>query len=71
MACSDIEPLASLAGEAAVKFDPGNPEEIAAAMERIATDEDLRARLAAAGPEQAAKYSWERAARATLEALVR
>jgi glycosyltransferase involved in cell wall biosynthesis len=70
MACSDIEPLAGLAGEAAVRFDPAKPEEMAAAMERIVTDEDLRARLAAAGPEQAAKYSWERAARATLDALV-
>jgi glycosyltransferase involved in cell wall biosynthesis len=70
MACSDIEPLAGLAGKAAVKFDPAKPEEMAAAMERIVTDEDLRARLAAAGPGQAAKFSWERAARATLEALV-
>jgi glycosyltransferase involved in cell wall biosynthesis len=69
MACSDIEPLASLAGGAAVKFDPANPEEIAEALERIVTDDDLRARLAAAGPDQASKYSWETAARATLEAL--
>jgi glycosyltransferase involved in cell wall biosynthesis len=70
MACSNIEPLASLAGKAAVKFDPASLEEMAAAMERIATDDDLRVRLAAAGPKQAAKYSWEMAARATLEALL-
>ncbi len=40
-------------------------------MERIVTDEELRTRLTAAGPEQAAKYSWESAVRATLDALVR
>jgi glycosyltransferase involved in cell wall biosynthesis len=71
MACSGIEPLASLAGEAAVKFDPANPEEIAAALNRIVTDEGLRARLAMDGPQQAAKYSWEKAAHTTLEALMR
>jgi glycosyltransferase involved in cell wall biosynthesis len=71
MACSDIEPLSSLAGEAAMKFEPANPEEIAAAIENVVTDDQLRARLALDGPRQAAKYSWERAARSTLEVLVR
>jgi glycosyltransferase involved in cell wall biosynthesis len=69
MACSDIEPLATLAGDAAVKFDPDDAEAMARAMESIAMDDALRARLAEAGPRQAAKYSWEAAARGTLEAL--
>ena len=71
MACSNIEPLASLAGEAAIKFDPANPEEIAAALDRIVTDDAARTRLAANGPKQAGKFTWEASARATLDALVR
>jgi glycosyltransferase involved in cell wall biosynthesis len=70
MACSDIEPLSGLAGDAAVKFDPDDVEAMARAMERIAMDEGVRARLAEDGPKQAAKYSWEAAARGTLEALI-
>jgi glycosyltransferase involved in cell wall biosynthesis len=69
LACSNIEPLATLAGNAAVQFDPARPEEIAAAMVEIATDGALRERLATDGPEQAAKYTWESAARATVDAL--
>jgi glycosyltransferase involved in cell wall biosynthesis len=71
MACSNIEPLSSLAGGAAIKFEPASPEKMAAAIESVVTDDALRARLAADGPRQAAKYSWERAARATLEVLAR
>jgi glycosyltransferase involved in cell wall biosynthesis len=71
MACSNIEPLASLAGEAAIRFDPADPEEMAAAIERVTTDDELRARLAAEGPGRAATYTWDAAARATLDALVR
>jgi glycosyltransferase involved in cell wall biosynthesis len=70
MACSDIEPMTSLAGEAAVKFDPRNVDAIAAAMLRITEDATLRAQLAKAGPPQAAKYSWEATAKGTLAALV-
>jgi hypothetical protein len=38
-------------------------------MERIVSDVDLRARLAAAGPQRAAKFTWRETARLTLEAL--
>lgn len=69
-ACSDIEPLATLAGEAAVKFDPSRPEAIAEALAAITDDEALRARLSSEGPAQAAKYSWEKAAAGTLSVLV-
>jgi glycosyltransferase involved in cell wall biosynthesis len=68
-ACSSIEPLASIAADAALQFDPHDPRAIAAAMERIVSDVDLRARLAAAGPQRAAKFTWRETARLTLEAL--
>jgi len=70
MACSDGEPMSGLAGDAALKFHPDDVEAIAAAMLRLTEDDDLRARLAEAGPRQAAKYSWRATAEGTLEALV-
>ena len=57
-ACSDIEPIAGIAGGAALQFDPRDADGMAAALERIATDEGLRARLAEAGPRRAAEFSW-------------
>jgi glycosyltransferase involved in cell wall biosynthesis len=68
-ACSRIEPLASLAGSAALHFDPDNDAEILNAIDRLVSDEDLRERLAAAGPERATQFSWLATARQTLDAL--
>ena len=68
-ACSSIEPLRSLAGEAALLFDPQSEAALLDAIERIATDSKLRARLAAAGPRRAADFSWRQAAEQTLAAL--
>ncbi len=70
VACSDIAPLREVAGDAALFFDPTNEDAIASALDRIVTDAPLRARLAQAGPERAREFSWERAARETLEALL-
>ncbi|HTQ56539.1 MAG TPA: glycosyltransferase family 1 protein [Bryobacteraceae bacterium] len=67
--CSDIEPLAAIAGNAALRFAPGDCGALCAAMRRLTSDEDLRARLAAAGPRRAEQFSWEATARATLEAI--
>jgi glycosyltransferase involved in cell wall biosynthesis len=68
-ACSSIEPLAGIAGDAALQFDPCDPKAITAAMERIVVDEALRARLADAGPKRAAQFTWSETARRTLDAL--
>jgi glycosyltransferase involved in cell wall biosynthesis len=67
--CSNIEPLAAIAGEAALQFEPGNVDAICGAMMRLATDEALRARLATEGPRRAAAFSWTATARATLSAI--
>jgi len=69
-ACSRVEPLDSIAGAAALKFDPGEPGEIAACLERLVEDAALRANLAAAGPARAATFTWRATAAATLDALV-
>ncbi|MDW8355411.1 MAG: glycosyltransferase family 1 protein [Bryobacterales bacterium] len=68
-ACSDIEPLRSLADGAALLFDPRDEEALLTALERLVSDETVRARLAAAGPERARAYSWRRAAELTLATL--
>ena len=68
-ACSAIEPLASIAGNAALLFEPGNESAIAAALVRLISDDKLRATLATAGPIRAREFSWGRAARETLGAL--
>jgi glycosyltransferase involved in cell wall biosynthesis len=68
-ACSAIEPLASLAGDAALLVPPDDEEALAAALLRLASDEPLRARLAAEGPPRAAGFTWEKAAEATLAAI--
>ena len=67
--CSRIEPMAGVAGDAALQFDPEDTASIVEAMRRLAFDEGLRLRLAAAGPARAAEFSWETAARTTLQAL--
>jgi glycosyltransferase involved in cell wall biosynthesis len=68
-ACSNIEPLASIASDAAVQFDARDPKAMADALLRITDDEELRERLARAGPRRAAEYSWKEAAEKTLESL--
>ena len=69
-ACSDIEPLASLAGDAALAFDPFDESAILQALIRIVEDEPLRHRLGEAGPRRAAQFSWRAAAETTLAALI-
>jgi glycosyltransferase involved in cell wall biosynthesis len=69
MGCSAIEPLSSIAAEAALQFDPRDPSAIAAAMLRLVDDNDLRARLSRDGPRRAAQFSWRATAKATLDAL--
>ncbi|MBM3748671.1 MAG: glycosyltransferase family 4 protein, partial [Acidobacteria bacterium] len=68
-ACSNIEPLAGLAGDAALQFDPADEDAMLAAIERVTADSELRARLAEQGPRRAAQFPWQRTAQQTLEAL--
>jgi glycosyltransferase involved in cell wall biosynthesis len=70
-ACSEIQPIREIVGQAALKFDPSDVSAILQAMERLVTDKALRAQLSAEGPVRAAKFSWETAARETLAILER
>jgi alpha-1,3-rhamnosyl/mannosyltransferase len=68
-ACSAVEPMATVAGQAALLFAPEDTQGLVRVLERLAGDGELRLRLAAAGPIQAARYCWRTTAEQTLAAL--
>ncbi len=69
-ACSNIEPMSSLAADGALQFDPADLEAMTEAMLAVAGNDAVRARLMESGPRQAAKFTWEATARGTLDALL-
>ncbi len=70
VACSSLTALPEVAGEAALLFDPRDPEVFGEALDRISHDETLRERLREEGFRQAAKFDWQQTARGTMDALV-
>ncbi len=64
--CSNASSLPEVAGQAALTIDPRRPRELAQALQRVLEDAALRAELRGKGLGQAARFSWERAARETL-----
>ncbi len=71
VACSNTSSLPEVAGDAAVFFDPRDEAAIAAALERLLSDDALVRRLQEAGPVRAAAFSWEQTARLTLVSYAR
>jgi glycosyltransferase involved in cell wall biosynthesis len=67
VACSNRGALIEVADDAALLFDPEQPDAIAAAIEKLLADPIERERLSRAGREQAAGFTWAEAARRTLE----
>ena len=67
--CSRVASLPEVAGEAALYFDPQDPEAIADALHRVLTDVALRQALVRAGTHRVQHFSWERTARETLKVL--
>ena len=63
VACADATSLPELARGAAVLFDPTDVDAIADAIERVWTDEALRADLVAKARVRAERYSWDHLAR--------
>lgn len=71
VACSNTSSLPEVAGEAALLFDPRQASQIAAALVQVLVDERLREHLRTLGRERAQLFTWERAARLTLESYAR
>jgi alpha-1,3-rhamnosyl/mannosyltransferase len=64
---SNSSSLPEVVGDAGLLCDPYDPESIAAQIRRLLEDEQLAEQLRQAGPRRAAAFSWQRAARETLE----
>jgi glycosyltransferase involved in cell wall biosynthesis len=71
VACSNIGSLPEVGGDAVQYFDPLSEEQVADAILALADEAPLRARLAAAGREQAARFSYARTAARTLDVFRR
>ncbi len=67
--CSNVSSLPEVAGDAALLFDPGDAQALAAAMGRLWRDRALRRKLAELGQERAAGFSWERCAETVMPVL--
>jgi len=59
---ADTSSLPEVVGGAALLVDPHDPGDLTEAMRRVLQEPGLAADLAARGPRQAARFSWERSA---------
>ena len=66
---ANVSSLPEVCGDAALYCDPLDVGSITAGMRRLAEDDALRTRLAAAGPARAARYTWEAAAAQALAVM--
>ncbi len=64
---SNVSSLPEVVGDAGLTFDPTDAEELTVALSRVLHDSELRTKLQTKGLKRAATFSWEKAARQTLE----
>lgn len=62
VACSNVTSLPELVGDAAIVFDPLDPDQIAVAIERLWVDGDCRAQLVKRGRLRLSQFDWRRTA---------
>jgi glycosyltransferase involved in cell wall biosynthesis len=60
--CSDIPPFREYAADAALFFDPDSVDSIAAALQRMSADSDLRSHLRRRGETRKRLFTWQRTA---------
>jgi glycosyltransferase involved in cell wall biosynthesis len=65
---SDASSVPEIVGEAGMLVDPDDARSMAGALIAVVTDYELHEKLARAAEKQAAKFSWEKCARETLQA---
>ncbi len=66
MACSDRGVVPEVCGDAAIYFDPYNPEDIAQKIFRLCEDKALNAALCEKSKSRAKNFGWEKSAAETL-----
>ena len=64
---TNVSSLPEVVGSAGILVSPTDVEEMGKAMLTLLTDPDQRQELAQSGQEQAKLFSWERAAKETLQ----
>ncbi|MCC6458457.1 MAG: glycosyltransferase family 4 protein [Caldilineaceae bacterium] len=64
---SNVSSLPEVVGDAALLVDPSNWEEIAVAIHRLLSDDQLHAEMSEKGLQRARYFNWESAARRTME----
>jgi glycosyltransferase involved in cell wall biosynthesis len=63
---SDVASLPEVVGDAGLLIDPHDADELTVAMWRVLNDTQLRQEMREKGLRQAARFSWQRAARETM-----
>ncbi len=66
---SNVSSLPEAGGDAAIYFDPESVSDITEKMEKVLSDEKLRAEIIKKGYEQVKKFSWGRSAKEVLKVL--
>ncbi|MGQ9626892.1 MAG: glycosyltransferase family 4 protein [Anaerolineae bacterium] len=64
---SNVSALPEVVGDAAILVDPSDVSALTVGIWRVLTDSDLRAEMVAKGFKRAACFSWQKAAKQTLE----
>jgi len=64
---SNVSALPEVVGDAGLRVDPQNISELAVGMHRLLVDKGLREEMIQKGLARAACFSWDKAARETLE----
>lgn len=68
--CSRTTSLPEVAGDAALLFDPNDPEAIGEAICKVLADPGLQVTLSSGGRTRAAEFTWDRSAKQTWQVLV-
>jgi len=64
---SNVASLPEIAGDAALKIEPNDDNNLASAISMILTDDRLKQQLVSKGIERASGFTWEKAAKETLK----
>jgi glycosyltransferase involved in cell wall biosynthesis len=65
--CSNTSSIPEVGGDASEYFDPKDPADMAAAMERVLSSTDRRDQLIARGRQQCQQFSWKKCAQETFD----
>jgi glycosyltransferase involved in cell wall biosynthesis len=66
VACSNTSSLPEVAGDAAIYFNPHDPESIREVLETLAESDSMRAELTILGRKRASLFSWDKCATETM-----